>query len=290
MPPDKFSAVWISHTSISDFLRCPKAYFLKNVYRDPKTNHKIKIMSPSLALGQIAHEVLESLSQRPRDLRLTESLVGRFNSSWEKVHGKKGGFSNDDVEYRYKMRGEDMMRRVMNHPGPLAELSVKINMDLPYYWLSEDENIILCGKIDWLEYLPETDSVHIVDFKTGRSEEDPGSLQLPIYNLLTAHCQKRPVSRVSYWYLDRDDFLTEKSIPDLVAAEKRLLDIGREIKVARQLNRFKCPNGEEGCGACRPYETVLKREAEYVGLDDFGADVYILPENFESEDREGMIL
>lgn len=290
MPPDKFSAVWISHTSISDFLRCPKAYFLKNVYRDPKTNHKVKIMSPSLALGQITHEVLESLSQKPRDLRLAESLVGRFNSSWEKVHGKKGGFMDDDAEYRYKMRGEEMMRRVMNHPGPLAELSVKINMDLPYYWLSEEENIILCGKIDWLEYLPESDSVHIVDFKTGRSEEAPDSLQLPIYNLLTAHCQKRPVSKVSYWYLDRDDFLTEKPIPDLAVSEKRLLDIGREIKVARQLNRFKCPNGDEGCAACRPYEAVLKREAEYVGQDDFGADVYILPDRFETEDREGMIL
>ncbi|KKQ37796.1 MAG: hypothetical protein US54_C0025G0014, partial [Candidatus Roizmanbacteria bacterium GW2011_GWA2_37_7] len=46
MAPDKFSAVWVSHTSISDFLQCPYAYYLKHVYKDPKTGHKMKIMSP----------------------------------------------------------------------------------------------------------------------------------------------------------------------------------------------------------------------------------------------------
>src|SRR3990167_11317573 len=63
MIKDKFSAVWISHSSIGDYLKCPRAYYLKNVYRDPKTNHKITLMQPSLALGQIVHEVIESLSR-----------------------------------------------------------------------------------------------------------------------------------------------------------------------------------------------------------------------------------
>jgi len=69
MPKDIYSAVYVSHTSISDFLVCPRAYFLKNVYRDPKTRHKIKLMSPPLALGQVIHEVLESLSLLPTEDR-----------------------------------------------------------------------------------------------------------------------------------------------------------------------------------------------------------------------------
>ena len=90
--PDKYTATWVSHTSISDFLRCPRSYYLKNVYRDPKTNHKVKLMSPSLALGQAVHEVLESLSVLPKHSRFNESLIEKFEKAWSKVTGKKGGF------------------------------------------------------------------------------------------------------------------------------------------------------------------------------------------------------
>lgn len=287
--PDKYTATWVSHTSISDFLKCPRSYYLKNVYRDPKTNHKIKIMSPALALGQAVHEVLESLSVIPKPNRFSESLIAKFDKAWEKVRGKKGGFWFEETEYKYKMQGQEMLRRVMNNPGPLSGLAVKIQMDLPYYWLSEEQNIILCGKVDWLEYLPETDSVHIIDFKTGKVEEDEASLQLPIYCLLVKNCQKRNVTAASYWYLNSNSNLTPKSLPDLNSAHKSVLSAAEQVKVARQINRFRCPEGEDGCYACRPFETVVKREAEFVGNDEYGADIYILS-NIEVENREGVIL
>lgn len=287
--PDKYTATWVSHTSISEFLRCPRSYYLKNVYRDPKTNHKIKMMAPSLALGQAVHEVLESLSTLPKHSRFTESLIAKFHKAWDRVKGKKGGFLHEEVEYKYKMRGEDMLRRVMNNPGPLSGLAVKIQMDLPWYWLSESSNIILCGKIDWLEYLPESDSVHIIDFKTGRAEEDEKSLQLPIYRLLVDNCQKREVSNASYWYLNANDTLTQKELPNLETAHKAVLAVAEQIKVARQINRFRCPEGEHGCYSCRPMEAIVAREAEFVGNDDFNYDVYIMNKE-EGENREGVIL
>ncbi|MEK7680865.1 MAG: PD-(D/E)XK nuclease family protein [Patescibacteria group bacterium] len=286
--PDKYSAVWVSHTSISDFLRCSRAYYLKNIYKDPKTNHKIKLMSPALALGSAVHEVLESLSVLPKHSRFSESLMVKFDKAWEKIAGKKGGFTNDETEYKFKTRGQEMLRRVMNNPGPLSGLAVKIQMDLPQFWLSEEDNIMLCGKIDWLEYLPESDSVHIIDFKTGKAEEDPESLQLPIYHLLVNNCQKRKVSKASYWYLDNSDELTPKDLPDLETAHKSVLDIAKQIKLARQLKRFKCPQGD-GCGACRPMEAVVSRHAEFVGTDDYNYDVYIL-NKVEQENMDGMIL
>jgi CRISPR/Cas system-associated exonuclease Cas4 (RecB family) len=291
MSPDKYSAVWVSHSSISDFLACPRSYYLKNVYRDPKNNQKIKLIGPALALGQIVHEVLESLSALPKNQRFSESLVEKFNQAWKKVSGKKGGFDNSDTEYRYKSRGESMMRKIMANPGPIAELSVKIGMDLPYFWLSEEENLILCGKIDWLQYFADTDSVQIIDFKTGRGEEDANSLQLPIYRLLVNYCQKRPATKASYWYLDREEnALVEKPLPDLSESRQKVLDIAKQIKIARQINRFKCPNGEAGCLACRPYEKIIKGEAELIGQDDYGAYVYVLNDSFEDENREGIIL
>ena len=42
MAQDKYSALWISHSRINDFKTCPRAYFLKYIYRNPKNGHKIK--------------------------------------------------------------------------------------------------------------------------------------------------------------------------------------------------------------------------------------------------------
>lgn len=275
--PDKFSAVWVSHTSMGDFLRCPRSYYLKNVYKDPKNNHKIQLMSPPLALGGAVHEVVESLSVIPTEKRFKESLLVKLDEAWKKVSGKRGGFPNSEVEHQYKERGREMLRRVMEHPGPLKNLSVKIKADLPYYWLSEEDNIILCGKVDWLEYLPDTDSVHIIDFKTSKKEEDSTSLQLPIYHLLVKNTQKRKVKKASYWYLGLRDELTPKELPDLKEAYEQVLIIAKKMKTARKLEHFKCPKGDAGCYACKPMEALLRGDGEFVGENQYRQDVYILP-------------
>lgn len=276
---DHYAAVWVSHTSISDFLTCPRAYYLKNVYKDPRSRHKIQLMSPPLALGQVVHTVLESLSVLPAEQRFKESLIAKFEQAWQKVAGKKGGFPDLATEEKYMERGRHILQMVMDNPGPLSGLAVKIKDDLPHYWLSEKDNLILCGKIDWLEYLPESDSVHIIDFKTSQSEEGESSLQLPIYHLLVHNCQHRQVTKASYWYLGLNKELTEKTLPDLDEAEAQVLKIAKEIKLARQLERFRCSQGEAGCPACRPFERLLKGDGELVGENDFHQDVYILPRN-----------
>lgn len=286
--PDKYTALWLSYSSISDFLQCPRAYYLKNVYKDPTTGHKINLMSPPLALGQTVHNVLESLSVLPKEKRFAKSLITKFDDEWKKVSGKKGGFLYPESEYKYKRRGEEMLKRVYNNPGPIERLSVKINKDLPNFWLSEKENMILCGKIDWLEYLPETNSVHIIDFKTGKKKEDDDSLQLPIYNLLASNCQKRDVVKASYWYLETDNRCTEVELPDIEESEKKVLEIARRIKLARQLNKLSCPN--HGCFACRPMEKIINGEAELIGQDDFRRDVYILKGETVDEENDSVIL
>jgi len=182
-----------------------------------------------------------------------------------------------------------MLERLIKSPGPLASKAVKIKMDLPKYWLSEKDNIILCGKIDWLEYFEDTDTVHIIDFKTSKHEEEIDSLQLPIYYLLVAHCQSKRISKMSYWYIERDNGLVTKPLPDLISSESKLLDIAKKIKTARQLNVFKCPQ-KTGCYACRPFEAILRGEAEYVGLGSYKEDVYILDKSLMHSSKESTIL
>jgi len=280
MAPDKYKAVWVSHSSIGDFLKCPRAYYLHNVYKDPKTGRKINIVSPALSLGQAVHTALEALKDLPVEERTKRDLFADFENAWSKVSGKMGGFKKETEESEMKERGRAMIARVVKTPGPIARKTVKIKDGHshmpPNFFLSEEENIILCGLIDWLEYIEEDGSVRILDFKTGKHDEDEESLQLPIYLLLINALQKRKVSGASYWYLDRQDEPVEMKLPDLDESREKVLTIARKIKEARENKNFACHRGEQGCFACKPYEAIVAGKAEYLGIGGFGQDMYSL--------------
>ena len=251
----------------------------------------MQVVSAPLTLGQAVHEVIESLSKINTTERFKRSLLDRYEENWRRKYtGKRGGFTSPDEEQRYKERGAAMLRRVMANPGPLERLSVKIKADLPFYWLSEADGIILCGKIDWLEYIPEKDAVNILDFKTGKREEDASSLQLPIYHLLVHNTQARKVAGASYWYLETSDEPVAKELPDLESAEEQVLAIAKQIKLARKLELFKCPHGEQGCFACRPLEAILRGEAEFIGESEYKQDMYLLPAATSTIEHEAEIL
>jgi ATP-dependent helicase/DNAse subunit B len=287
---DKYSAVWVSHSSMGDFLKCPRAYFLHNVYKDPTTRRKISIVSPAMSLGTAVHEVIEGLGSMKAEDRFKnpQALYDKFEEEWKKVSGKKGGFTSTEEEAKMKARGRAMIERVIAHPGPLLEKTVKFGSDnsddmLPYFFLSPDENIILCGKVDWLVYTPADDSLQVLDFKTGKNEEKGDSLQLPIYRLLLDKLQKRKVTGASYWYLDRDDMPTLMELPDMEKSLADVLATARMVKKARDQAKvfgadmaFRCPKGPGGCSACQPYEAILKGEAEHIGVGGYNQDLYMI--------------
>ncbi len=233
------------------------------------------LMQPPLALGQAVHEVIEGLSVLPVEERFTSSLLPKYEEAWKKVSGKKGGFADRATEEKFKARGKTMIERVMAHPGPLASRAVKIRQDLPYFWLSEEDNIILCGKIDWLEYVEDGDRVRILDFKTGKYDEDPDSLQLPIYYLLAKNCQPRGIAGARYWYLDRDAEPVDVTLPEMEESKRRLGDIAKKIQLARKLEHLVCTK-KDGCSVCRPYESIIWGSTEFVGVGGYNQNIYIL--------------
>ena len=271
MPPDKYKAVWVSHSSMGDFLKCPRAYFLHNMYKNPK-GRKINVVNQHLSLGIAVHETLEGLLKYKTEDRFRKSLLETFEENWAKVSGKVGGFKNAEEEREAKARAKRMIERVNENPGPLAKLAVKLresaNNMPPNFYLSEDDNIILSGKIDWLEYVPEDDSVRVIDFKTGKNDEDKDSLQLPIYALLLNALQKRKVSGAAYWYIDRNNEPTEVLLPDIVTAKNKVVAVAIKVKNAREKGVFECKNGPAGCFACKPFEKILRGEALLVKTDE----------------------
>lgn len=280
MSQDKYMAIWVSHSSMGDFLKCPRAYYLHNIYKDPQTGRKINIVNSALSLGQAVHETLEPLKNIPVEKRMTRNLLMDFEQAWTKVSGKKGGFKNDVEESETKERGYAMIERVVKNPGPIARKTVRIkeshNGMPPNFFLSEKENIILCGLVDWLEYIEVDDSIRIIDFKTGKYDENEDSLQLPIYLLLLNALQKRKVSGASYWYLDRDNEPVDMVLPALEEARKKVFVIAMQVKEAREKRIFECPRGDKGCFACQPYEAIVNGQAEYLGIGGYGQDTYSL--------------
>lgn len=280
---DKYKAIWVSHSSMADFLKCPRLYYLRNVYKDPKTGHKITIMTPPLALGQAVHSVIEYLSVLPAAKRLNANVMEQYDIEWKKVSGKLGGFKTKEQEAEYKERGRQMLQKILDNPGILKNKAIKIKSvegksDLAWYWLDEEENIILSGKIDWVEYLEDFDSIHIIDFKTGKNEESEDSLQLPIYYLLAKNLQNRKVAKISYWYLDEKNSkdIVEMELPNEIDARNRVFEVAKRIKTGRLIEHLKCPQGEAGCFACKDLERVFKGEGEKVGESEYRQDIYII--------------
>lgn len=290
--PDKYTAVWVSHSSMGDFLKCPRSYYLHNMYKDPRTGHKVSIVTPHMSLGIAVHEVLEGLAEFPAATRMDRDLLALYETEWKKVSGKIGGFANDDEEQEFKARGTTMLEKVIADPRFLVNKCIRLPQDkMPCnFYLSEEHNIILNGLVDWIEYLPETDSLHIVDFKTGKREEGDGSLQLPIYLLLCNALQKRKVTKASYWYLESDK-MVEKELPKIDTARRDVLAVAVQVKEVRDVAKregvekaFVCPQGaydpatrEGGCANCRPYEFILARDpsVEFVGVGGFSQDMYV---------------
>ena len=273
---DKFKAVWVSHSSMNDFLKCPRLYYLRNIYKDVRTGRKFTVMTPPLALGQIVHDVVEGLSVLELNQRFAVSPLLKFESLWQKVSGTLGGFKDKNQEMEYKERGIEMLQNVIDNPGPILNKAIKLKSDngLSSYWFSESDNIILCGKVDWIEYVENDDSIHIIDFKTGKNEEDDSSLQLPIYLLLATNLQKRKISKASYWYLDHDTEVKSVTLPNLKESTENISKIAGRIKLARQLKHFVCQSG--GCRHCYPFERVLKGEGKKVGVSSYQQDIYVL--------------
>lgn len=289
---DKYKAIWLSHSSFNDFLNCPKAYYLKNVYKDPKSRKKISLITPYTSLGSAVHLALETLQEIPAGGREEKIKVldEEYKKIWEKnFRGEKGGFRSEEEEKEFFEKGLEMIQNIKENPNFLLNKIIRKESYykgeiIPNYFIDDEEEVLLCGVPDWVEYL-EDDTLHVIDFKTGKNEEKEDSTQLPIYILLLENLQNRKVSRASYWYLSKDkkEIVKEIGKEEIEDVKNEIIKVGKEIKDLK--NRllkedwrdvFACKRGDEGCIHCRDYEKIISGEAKYVGLDIYDKDGYIL--------------
>lgn len=263
-------ALWISYTGLKDFLKCPRSYYLKNRYRDPKTGNRLQIASAPMTLGSLVHDAIKWYLLTGR-VASKDEVVKQYKNHWLKYRGKRGGFSSREKEAEFGKRGLQMLDNFLNnvkHLGPHVPLFDFLKFRL-------DDKIILNGRVDFVGELP-NGSLHILDFKTGSKEEED-STQLHTYAILAQSHLQKEVSKISYWYLERDSSFKEAVLDPLEEKLEWLKDKSLQIKKAVEENNWVCKNGEDLCGECRSYQAVIDGKGEFQFSDEaFKKDIYFL--------------
>jgi len=286
MPSKK--TLWISHSAISSFAKCPHLYYLEYEYRNPQTGNRIQITNPYFALGLSVHETLEGLLSVSPKKRTQISLKDRFSQVFENYRGLKGGFISQKKEEKFYKRGLDMVERVERSTF-LSRPSMELNSNFPTVNLFEKKHdfskkseidMKLVGSVDWIEVLPDG-GAHIIDFKTGNNKEKNNSLQLPIYTILAQKNIKEAIRKTSYWYLEHDDSPMEHKIGDIDYWMAVIKEKAMAIKEAVEKKDFSC-NYPRRCFACGDYDKIFNGDAEKVEAENSrGKDVFCI---FKEED------
>lgn len=269
-------AIFLSHTTLKDFLNCPKAFYLKNIYRDPRHNYKLQLASPYLTLGALVHNVIKNFLENKQQTTLI-TPEEQFRNFWQKYRGKRGGFNSIEEEVIFGKRGLKMLENFQRNYSKL-DLPLPL-IDFPKYPLVD--NVVLHGNMDYVGQRPDG-SLHVIDFKTGSKDED-SAIQLYIYAILAENNYNKEVSKASFWYLDRDDTPKEVVLDPLEPQIDWLVEKGLEVKKAIEENVWVCKNGDQPCRDCRDYTAILEGKGEHVFSDDaFKKEVYFLPKDIFS--------
>jgi ATP-dependent helicase/DNAse subunit B len=252
-----------------------------------------------MSLGSAVHQVIEPLALLKSEERLqkieSKELLNIYENIWPKYSGKMGGFLDIETENDFKARGAEMIKNVLENPGPIIKKTVKFYTGdfIPNIYLSEKDNILLCGLVDWVEYIEKDDTLRVIDFKTGNRDEKEDSFQLPIYKILVESLQKRKVSGAAYWYLAREKFPTSKELndEDVEDIKNQILKIGIEIKKIKDSAKnktqmedmFKCKfsGTDHICYDCKDAELIRNytkdtEEIEYLGVGEYKQDLYLI--------------
>lgn len=260
--------IFLSYTSLSDFIKCPRSYYLKNIYRDRKTGNRIQVASPYLSLGSLVHDSIKWFLSLEGQVSW-DQLEKKFRNLWLKFSGKRGGFISREQEREFGKRGLKMLDNFYKNAQKLGKSAP--NVDFPKYNLFED--VILMGNFDFIEEKKDG-TLHVLDFKTGASDVKDAT-QLYIYAILAEEVYKKKVTGASFWYLDRDSEPKPIVLDSLDSHLKWLIEKAKELKVAIQKNEWKCL--EKGNCDCLVYQALIDGKGEFQFSDEkFKKDIFFL--------------
>ena len=260
---------WISFTQISDYINCPKCYYLKYFENKRATE------SAALNYGSMLHEsvklINESIMKSKEDLSF-EDVEKIFDNEFKKYHLDADSYN----------RGKESVRayalKTISEKSIILKCEYEIRHELP-------GGAVIVGRIDRID-IPESDAIEIIDFKATplipSTETMKRDLQLKIYGFVIL--QEQP--EVKKMYLSRQSLATE--IDDegnvkggfkkkIEADITQLQDVGGYLQMIwdkMQAEKEWRPNPDIS-GACRycpehceAYKKLLKESDVDVDPDD----------------------
>lgn len=233
---------------------------------------RIQIVSPYLTLGATVHETIKWYLTNPVKPGKKETL-DKFRNYWRKYRLQRGGFASLEEEISFGQRGLKMLENFLANADCLEPCAPFIKF--PKFNLVE--NVILTGNFDFVGECSD-ESLHIVDFKTGSKDEED-TIQLYIYAILAESNFQKKVSKVSFWYLDRDDKPKEAVLDELEPKLEWLKQKGLEMKKAIEEKKWVCIKSSSGslCRDCRDYQAILDGKGKFLYDDgDFNKKIYFL--------------
>lgn len=262
--------IFVSFTALSDFLKCPRSYYLKNIYRDSKTGHRIQIASPHLSLGSTVHDAIKWYIEMKGQVK-DEQTVAKFRNLWLKYRGRRGGFESDEMEAGFGKRGLKMLQNFLKNAQKLEKITHQ--MDFPKLHLFDE--VILIGNLDFIGERPDG-TLHVLDFKTGANQQKD-TLQLYIYAILAEANFGKPVTAASFWYLDREDDPRQIVLDPLEPKLAWIKEKARELKKAIGAGSWVCLKAGQ-CIDCSRYQAIIDGQGEFQFTDHrYKKDVYYLP-------------
>lgn len=217
-----FSKIY-SPSKIKTFENCPQQYqfeYLHPIYKSLK--NKLKKLPHNIwsfyTVGHAVHDAITLFYYLPLTQRTQNNLLLRLRQTWRSEAmpnkkmplGKWGGFKTIDEEREAYREAQNMLKNfyticdknpdILFLPTNDFRKSIEDYKNLIVH-LNKDYDI--SGKFD-LIIKTDNKKLHIIDFKTGKSEEKD-DFQLRFYRVLAEKRFNIPVDKVSFYYLRKGD-------------------------------------------------------------------------------------
>jgi len=224
----KLFFVW-NKSKIRDFKFCP--YYFKLRYLD-----KVKIVDENILKGVNVHDIIATYYKEKKEINYF-SLINI---------GSIKDYLNTFVEFEIKRKKEGfnviLVEKTFNVNVYLEQLVIN---DEAYNYLNKiGNNLIINGKIDLL--LRKDDKYYIVDFKTGKSEED----FFYVWLLFKALNIEANLITINLLNSERKEIEFSKKSVEMYEKElfKRISLIVEEIYNSIQTNKWK--KDKRKCNSC----------------------------------------
>jgi hypothetical protein len=282
-----------SPSKLGLFEKCPKSYHF--TYLDPvysKMKADLRKMPENIfsffTLGRAVHNAITLFFHAQKDERTWENLKNTLKGTWTSEAqwnkkpplGESGGFKTLEEEKEAYNQGLLMLKKffsiypkglkIIYLPTPDIRHSIQDFQDLI---VPLNEKFDISGKFDLITE-NEDETLHIIDFKTGK-KEDSDNFQLKFYKVLAEEKFKKPVAKASFLFLrsgNQKEFeLNKQETNDLKD------EIIKKIDLINQTKDFE-PKPSAFCKFCMfknycPEKEKVKEFTKEIKAEDYTDDL-----------------